>query len=278
MREVAIVGAGELGGLVAHTIAKHEIARTVRLIDPQRARLAEGKALDIAQAAPLEGFSTSVLGTSELSTAASADLIVFAEPAASSGEAADAIALLARVRGFAPRLPIVCADSSHLALIERADRLGIDRGAILGSAAEALANAVRALVALEANVSASDVVLSVLGVPPSHIVVGWEDASIGGFAATRAISEPARRRLAAKVAALWPPGVYALASAASKVIDAMARARRIVTCFIAPDVSAGRRTRTAALPVRVGPYGVIDVELPELSAGERVALDNAMLL
>jgi malate dehydrogenase len=247
------------------------------LIDPQRARLAEGKALDIAQAAPLERFSTDVLGTSELSTAAGADLIVFAEPASTSGDA-DAVALLARVRGFGPRLPIVCADSSHIPLLERADRLGIDRGAILGSAAEALANAVRALVALEANVSPSDVVLSVLGVPPAHIVVGWEGASIGGFAATRTISEPARRRLAAKIAALWPPGVYALASAASKVIDAMARARKVVTCFVAPDVSAGRRTRTAALPVRVGPYGVIEVELPQLSAGERVALDNAMLL
>src|SRR4051812_32263814 len=48
MREVAIVGAGELGGMIAHLLAREEVAPVVRLID-DRGRVAEGKALDITQ-------------------------------------------------------------------------------------------------------------------------------------------------------------------------------------------------------------------------------------
>jgi hypothetical protein len=51
-----------------------------------------------------------------------------------------------------------------------------------------------------------------------------------------------------------------------------------VTCFVAPDDSAGTRRRTAAFPVRLGDAGVIDVVLPEMSVRERVQLDNAVLL
>ena len=103
---------------------------------------------------------------------------------------------------------------------------------------------------------------------------------MGGFALTRVLSEPVRRRLDARVAALWPPGPYALASAAAKVIGAMlGGSRRLVTCFVAPDDSAGTRARAArpagaAWTVRES----TEVVWPELSVRERVRLENAMML
>jgi malate/lactate dehydrogenase len=117
----------------------------------------------------------------------------------------------------------------------------------------------------------------VLGVPPAHTVIPWEEATLGGFALTRLVDEPSRRRLAARVPALWPPGPYALATAAAMVIEAMAgRSRRSACCFVAPDLSTGRRSRTAAMPVRLGPAGIVEVVVPALSVVEKVALDNAM--
>ena len=62
MREVAIVGAGELGGAVAHVLARRDVVRSIRSID-ETGRVAAGKALDIAQAAPVEGFATKLTGT-----------------------------------------------------------------------------------------------------------------------------------------------------------------------------------------------------------------------
>jgi hypothetical protein len=92
------------------------------------------------------------------------------------------------------------------------------------------------------------------------------------------IAEPVRRRLTDRIGALWPPGPFALASAASKVIEAVAGHSQSTTiCFVAPDDSSGTRMRTAALPVKRGRAGV-EVVLPPLGVAERVALDNAMLL
>ena len=114
MREVAIVGAGELGGLVAHALARRNLASAIRLIDAN-GRVAEGKALDICQAAPIESFTTTVTGSSDLSTAAGAGIIVIADPVTTSGsgpvapEDGDGLSLLRQLHAIAPRALYVCA-------------------------------------------------------------------------------------------------------------------------------------------------------------------------
>ena len=138
------------------------------------------------------------------------------------------------------------------------------------------------MTALAVNGSPRDVALSILGVPPAHTVIAWEDATVAGFALTRTIDEPTRRRLTANIHALWPPGPHALAAAAVKAIAAIdGRSRQLVTAFVAPDATTfigGTRARTAAVPLRLGPPGVVEVVMPELSAVERVAFDNAVQL
>ena len=278
MQEVAIIGAGELGGALAHVLARRDVVRSIRLID-ERGRAAEGKALDIAQAAPVEGFATQLSGSTDVSTAAGAQVIVIADRlGAGDWQGEEALQLVQRLARSAPAAVLLCAGASQRELIDSGVReLTIARTRLFGSAPEALASGARALVALAVNGSPRDVALSVLGVPPAQTVIPWEDATLAGFSLTRLVNEPDRRRLAARVAALWPPGPYALATAATMVIEAMAgRSRRIASCFVAPDTSAGRRTRTGALPVRLGPTGIVEVLAPSLTVVEQVALENAM--
>jgi malate dehydrogenase len=280
MHEVAIVGAGELGGAVAHMLAQRDIVRSIRLVD-EAGRVAAGKALDIAQAAPVEGFATQLTGSTEIATAAGASVIVIADRmGAGEWQGEDAFQLVRRVVQMAPRAVVVCAGAAQREIVDRAVReLHVERARLFGSAPEALVGGARALVALAVHGSPRDVALTVLGVPPAHTVIPWEEATVGGFALTRLVDEPTRRRLASRVAALWPPGPYALASAATAAIDAIAgRSRRILSCFVGPDTSAGTRTRTAALPVRLHASGIRDVIAPALTVVERVALDNAMAL
>jgi len=277
---VAIVGGGESGGLLAHVLARRNVAPEICLID-DNGRAAQGKALDIIQAAPVEGFASNVSGSADLTTIAGSTIVAIAEPFGSHARQDDAaMLLLKRVRELSPASLIVCAGAADCDLIGRAVReLHLPRTALLGSAPEALAGGVRALAALELNSAPSEVSLSILGIPPHHIVVPWEDATAGGFSLSRLLTEPARRRLDGRVAGLWPPGPYALASAAARVIDTLLRgSQRLLTCFVAPDDTAGVRARAAALPVRLGRAGVVDVAMPELSVRERVRLENAMLL
>jgi len=280
MRQVAIIGAGETGGLLAHALARRNVATEILLVD-DHGRAAQGKALDIAQAGPVEGFASRVSGTADTAAVAGASVVALADPfgaPALTGE--PALQVLKRLRQFAPHALIVCVDASHRELIERGVReLHMDRARLIGSAPEALVAGVRALVAVETGNLPRDVSLTAIGVPPQHIVVPWEDATVGGFGLTRMVNESDRRRLEARMAALWPPGPYALAAAAAKAIDAvLKRSEALVACFVAPDDSSGRRVRTAALPVRLSDSGVTDVVLPELSVRERVQLDNAMSL
>jgi malate dehydrogenase len=278
MQGVAIVGAGELGGLLAHVLARRDAARTIRLID-DKGRVAEGKALDIAQAAPVEGFATQLSGSTDWATGAGAQVIVVADRVGAgewSGE--EGLQLVAQLARSAPAAVILCAGASQRELVDRGVReRRIARTRLIGSAPEALGGGARALVALAANGSPRDVSLSVLGIPPSHTVIPWEDATLAGFALTRLVDEPSRRRIAARVAALWPPGPYALATAAVLAIEAIGgRTRRIVSCFVGPDTSAGVHSRAAAMPVRLGPAGIVDFVAPSLSVVERVALENAI--
>jgi len=283
MRQVAIIGAGELGGAAAHLLARRDIARSIVIVD-ERGNVAAGKALDIAQAAPVEAFATQLSSSSDPSTAAGADVIIVADRVQGgewTGE--EAVALVKGLAASAPSSVIVLAGSSAREVIERCVREAkVAARRLIGSAPEALVAGARAITALAVNGSPRDLALSILGVPPAHIVVAWEDATVAGFALARMLDEPTRRRLTAKIHALWPPGPHALAAAAGKTVAAIdGRARQIVCAFVAPDAtaaSAGTRTRTAAMPIRAGAAGVIETVIPEMSAVERVALDNAMML
>lgn len=280
MNDVAIIGAGELGGALAHALARSDVARSVRLID-EAGRVAAGKALDIAQAGAIERFSTQLSGSTDISDAAGAAIVVIADRMGKGEwQGEDGLVMLRRVAQMASNAVVLCAGASQRDLVDRGvGELHLKRARLFGSAPEALSAAARAIVALETNGSPRDVSLTMLGVPPDRMVIPWGDATIGGFSATRMLDEPTRRRIASKLPALWPPGPYALATAAVRAIETiLGRARQLASCFVAPDDSAGARTRTGALPVRLGPSGIVEVVLPELSVHDRIALDNAMML
>jgi malate/lactate dehydrogenase len=222
-----------------------------------------------------------VTGSADLFAAAGADIAVIADPAIEGEWYGDqGGAVLRRLHGFSPDAIFVCAGSQHCALVDYGVRVvGIARTRLIGSASEALGAGARAIVALERNASPGDVALTVLGIPPRHIVILWESATLHGFALTGILSEPTRRRLSDRIAALWPVGPYALAAASAKVVELLlGRSRHTAVCFMAPDDTSGVRSRTAAVPVRLGPAGMVEAVSAPLTGSERIALENATLI
>lgn len=280
MSLVAIVGAGPLGAELAFLLARRDIVPAIALVD-EAGQVAAGKTLDMRQSAPVEAFATQLTGSSDLLTAAGAPVIVLADRFGPvDWQADEALMLLRRLVRPGSASIVICAGSEHRELIGRAAREGrIERRRIVGSAPEALAAAVRAIAALEADRSPKDVALAVLGVPPAHVVIPWEDATIGGLGATRVLDEQARRRIVARTSHLWPPGPFTLAAAAAKAIAGVLGGSRESLCaFVAPDDALGAKARVGAVPVLLGPDGVDRVELPTLSVHDRVALDNALMM
>ena len=221
MSTIVILGAGEIGGALARQLAATDLVSRIVLVD-DLGTVAAGKALDVAQSSPVDRYHTRMSGTSDLAAVVGAAVVVLADRAGQpGGEWQDeaGLALLKRVAGLNQAAPLLCAGASQGGLVERGvNESGIARARLFGTAAEALRSAVTAITALEANAAPSDISLSVLGRPPHQVIVPWDEAAIGGRSIPKVLSAAQLARLDARVARLWPPGPYALASAATRII------------------------------------------------------------
>ena len=279
MSVAAIIGAGNLGGTLAHLLASRELFREVRLID-DAGDVAAGKALDILQAGPLERFGTAVVSDTSPSAATGADVVILTGPAAAPDAEWDEEAGLDRLRqaaAFGREAILVCAGAGQRRLVERGvSEAGLDRRRLLGSAPEALRGAVRAIVALETGSEASEVALTLLGTPPRHLVVPWSQATVAGLSLEASLAPGRQRRLAERAVALWPPGPYALAAGAGRVAASLVtRSSRQTCCFVAVDGEFGLRKQVLAAPVRLGAGRAPRIVEPHLNARERTRLEAA---
>jgi malate dehydrogenase len=279
VRSVVIVGAGDLGGALARQVAAADITARVTLVD-DAGKVAEGKALDIRQAAPVDGYSTHLVGTTDEAAVVNASVIVIADRAATNAEWQDdaGVALVRRIAYLNPSATILCAGARQLSLVERGvTEAGLDRLRLFGSAPEALRSAVVSMTALEAGCAPADVSLTVVGRPPNQSIVPWTDASIAGQRATEVLSPPAITRLDSRLPRLWPPGPFTLASAATRALSAAARRNHHTVCaFVAVTRQEGDRGRVGMLPIQLDDRGIAAVLTPNLSTRDRVRLDTAL--
>lgn len=283
MRSIVILGAGELGGALARQLAAADVAAQITLVD-SAGSIAAGKALDILQAAPVDGYSTLVQGTTDEAAVVGAELIVIADRAGVAGTPAAAewqddpgVGLLRRAV-YLNNTTVLFAGSRQLDLVDRGVReVGLSRQRLFGSAPEALRSTVVSFAALEANADPNDVSLTVVGRPPGQIIVPWDDASIAGRRATEVLSPPALTRLDGRLARLWPPGPLTLAAAATRVVATIAtRGRRALSLFVSVPREEGGRGHVGMLPALVGVDGIVSVLAPTLSTRDRVRLDTAL--
>lgn len=278
MSIVAIIGAGALGGTLAHTLAARGRVGEVRLIDPE-GRIAEGKALDILQSAPIEQWNTRVGGATSLAAAAGADVIVFADPVKTGEIAGDAgLAIVRQVARLDTAAPLLFAGGLQRDLMALTiGELRVARRRVAGSGPLALESAVRALAAALLDASPVDLSIGIAGVPPRDAVIGWEAATAFNQPIGAALAPHHLAALSAKVPALWPPAPYALGSAGARVAEALALgSRRRFTCFAAIGTEGGGQALIAAVPVELVKGGVGKTLEPALSRHERTAFENGL--
>src|SRR5262245_8613717 len=276
MTFIAIVGAGALGGTLAHRLAARGRVSEVRLIDEQ-ASVAQGKALDIQQSGAVEGFSARLTSAGAIEAAAGADAIVIADASPGDlehgGEAG--LALVKRIASIETTAPLISAGAGQrLLLAPAATELHVPPRRLIGSAPGALESAVRALTGLEADGSGVEVQLRVVGVPPDAAVVAWEEATAFGQPVSTVLPPHRIAAISARLPRLWPPGPGVLASAAARAAEAVTNgARRRYSCFVV--IEEGSNVRVLAMPVELGRGGVVRVLRPALTRQEQTRLDNA---
>ena len=276
MHSIAILGAGDLAATLARRVAEQELARRVVLVDPDEPR-ARGKALDISQSGPVEGFDVQVEAAATLAGAGAFDVLVVADP----GELADPLLPPARARALGESLvPVVgkrlllVAAASASTVIEAAVRQGMGRQLVLGSAPVAYVGALARRLASEMQVEPRGVSALVLGLPPDQMVIPRESACVGGVPVDR-LSPVALRRAAAGLASR-APGPVALAAAAARVLRALRGSRpSILSVLVSLQGEYGHRGVAVAVPARLASGGVDSVVEVPLEPVDRVAFDRA---
>src|ERR1700749_4665315 len=73
-RKIALIGGGQIGGTLAHLIALKELGDVV-IFDIAEG-LPQGKALDLAQSGPVEGYDVKLKGTNSYADIAGADVVI----------------------------------------------------------------------------------------------------------------------------------------------------------------------------------------------------------
>jgi len=274
MSLIAIIGAGAIGGALTHKLAARSRVRRIRLIDTI-GPVAAGKALDILQSGPVDGSSTAVSSADSLHAAAGADVVVIADPAVGDAEFGDdaALAIVSKLVAAGVAAPVVFAGAaSRRALGLSVHELRLAAARSVGSAPGALESALRALCGVAADSSPVEVSLLIAGVPPKNAVIAWEEATIAGQPVSSVLGAHQIAAISARVSGLWPPGPYALGSAAARVVEGLASgSRRRFSCFVERG-----RGRVVAMPVELEIGGVKRVLEPALSRLERTQLENAI--
>jgi malate dehydrogenase len=278
MSIVAIIGAGPLGGALAHALAGRSRIDVVRLSDPL-GRIAEGKALDILQSAPVEQFGTRVTAATTYAAAGGADVIVFADSVA-DGEFTNesGLSVVRQIARMDVTAPLLFAGGSQRELMGRTiGELRVSSRRVIGSAPLGLESAVTALAAALADISPNDLSIGIAGVPPRDAVIGWDAATAFHQPISTVLPAHQLSALSSRAAALWPPAPYTLASAAARVSEALVNgSRRRYTCFAAIDVTGAGRDMIAAVPVEIVKGGIERTLEPALSRHERTAFENGL--
>ncbi|AHX11830.1 malate dehydrogenase [Neorickettsia helminthoeca str. Oregon] len=171
--KISLIGAGNIGGTLAHLIALKGLASEVELIDVN-GDTAKGKALDISQSLPIIGRTMKISGSSKMERLQGSSVIIVTagiprKPGMSREELLDVNALVMKevgekIKQFAPEAFVIVITNPLDAMVWVLKQAsGISPAKIVGMAGVLDSSRMNLFLAQELDVSVSDVKSMVLG-------------------------------------------------------------------------------------------------------------------
>lgn len=298
--KISLIGAGNIGGTLAVLAGLKELG-DITLFDIAEG-IPQGKALDIAQSSPIEGFNAAVTGANDYAALADSDVvIVTAGVARKPGMSRDDLIGIntkvmnqvgAGIKEHCPNAFVICITNPldvMVGVLQRA--AGLPAAKVVGMAGVLDSARFRLFLAEEFNVSVEDVTAFVLGghgdtmVPlvrysavagipvPDLIKMGWSsDARIAKIVQRT-------RDGGAEIVGLLKTGsaFYAPASSAIEMADAYLKdKKRLLPCAAYVDGAYGLDGLYVGVPVIIGAGGVERIVEIDLNADEQAMFDKSV--
>jgi malate dehydrogenase len=291
--KIALIGAGMIGGTLAHLIGLKELGDVV-LFDIVEG-VPGGKGLDLGQSGAIEGFDMSLKPTNAYADIAGADVVIITAgvPRKPGMSRDDLLSVnLKIIRNVAENLKQHCPNAFVIVVSNPLDVMvyelkrvtGFSAKKVVGMAGILDSGRFQLFLAQEAGVSVKDVRAMVLG--------GHGDTMVPILSATTINGIPVKQLVAAdKLAAIVDRtrngggeivklmGTSAFAAPASSAI-AMATAylkdqKRLLACAAYLDGEYGHKDLYVGVPIVIGAGGVEKIVALELAADEKAALDKS---
>ena len=290
-RKVTVIGAGNVGATAAQRIAEAGVA-DVYLIDVVEG-VPQGKALDLAEAAPLQHHDQQILGTNDYTDTTESDVIVVtAGLARQPGMSRDDLLLknaeivrdvVTKAVHYSPDAIIVVVTNPLDAMVHVAiEASGFPRERVIGMAGVLDSARFRAFIAQDLGVSSSDVSAFVLGGHGDTMVPLPRYSTVAGIPLPE-LMRPERieelvqraRTGGAEIVALLKTGsaYYAPASSVLHMVDSIVNDRkRVLPCAVLLDGEYGIEGVVVGVPVVLGAMGAERIIEIALTAEEKAAL------
>lgn len=295
--KISIIGAGNVGATCAHWTAAAELGDVVLLDIPQTGEMPKGKALDLAEAAPIMKYDAKIVGSTDYADTAGSDVVVVtAGIARKPGMSRDDLlatnakivgSVAAEIAKTSPDAVMILVSNPLDAMAQRAlEVTGFPKERVVGQAGVLDTARFAAFIAEELGVSVEDVSAMLLGGHGDTMVPLASCTSVGGIPVTQLI-RPERlaelvqraRTGGAEIVSLLKTGsaYYAPAAATASMVEAIVRdKRRLIPCAAYCDAEYGVGGYFVGVPVVLGDGGVQKIIELEMSADERAMFDHSV--
>jgi len=298
--KIALIGAGNIGGTLAHLAGLKELGDIVLfdIVDG----IPQGKALDIAQSSPVEGFDSKLTGTKSYAGIKGADvIIVTAGIARKPGMSRDDLIGIntsvmrqvgAGIKKYAPNAFVICITNPLDVMVKvLRDASGLPTQKVVGMAGVLDSARFRYFLAEEFNVSVEDVTAFVLGGHGDTMVPSVRYSTVAGiplpdlvkmkWTTEKRIDEIVQRTRmgGGEIVGLLKTGsaFYAPASSAIAMADSYLKdKKRVLPCAAYLKGEYGVKGLYVGVPVVIGAKGVERIVEIKLDRTERSMFNKSV--
>jgi malate dehydrogenase len=296
-KKIALIGGGQIGGILALLAAQRELGDVVVLDIPDKEGLVKGKALDLMESTPILGCDANLMGTSNYEDIKGSDVnIVTAGLPRKPGMTREDLLstnikiitqVAQNIKKYAPESFNIILTNPLDAMVYSFKKLtGFPKQRVVGMAGVLDTSRFRSFVAMELGVSVEDIAATVLGGHGPTMVPLPRLATVGGIPLTElmpqekidAIVTRTRQagteivKLLANGSAYFSPAASAIAMAESFVKDK----KRVFPCAALCEGEYGISGYYIGVPVIIGAGGVEKIVELKLTEEEKATLQNSL--
>jgi malate dehydrogenase len=292
-KKVTIVGAGNVGATAGQRIVDKELADVV-LIDIIEG-VPQGKALDLAESGPIEGYDSRLTGTNNYKDTANSDIVVItAGIPRKPGMSRDDLLktnynivkdVTEQVVKNSPNCIIIVVSNPLDAMVQTAFRVSkFPKQRVIGMAGVLDSARFRTFIGMELNVSVENIHAFVLGGHGDTMVPLPRYSTVSGIPITDLLPKETIDRLVQRtrdggaeiVGLLKTSAWYAPASAIIEMVDAILKDRKkILPCAAYLEGEYGINGLFVGVPAKLGERGIEQVIEINLTLEERAALQKS---